>query len=468
MKKSASGPWFLGNTAGISYGRILRYFYPEFITALIVYFLPQFIDCYFICTLKSTELYAISGLVENLLSIFTKGAEGFLIGTVIISGYYNGLQEYQKAGQSFATAFWITLYAAIFAAIGLLCGVAFFYNLNHFSPHMIELGSPYLKIKAVGVFFMFAYFALVGFFRSVKNTFTPMAVFVFGNICFITFDYLLIFGKAGFPALGLLGSAIAYLLQYVIMSILMLGYLLTAKKYAAYKISLVSAKLDAKTTWKFLKTTIPVVIDKVSIAFAYNWLACCISPLGATAIASFSMIKLMERIAFVPAIAFSQIITFLVSNDIGKGNWDAIFGNIRKVVLLASAMVGIILIVGSLFPYVIVNFYGCAPEMCNLVSAVFPSLSILVMFDLMQLILSGVLRGAGDVKTVMITRLIVIFGYFIPMTYVLPLLPVQTVAAKMLLMYVTFLMGNAFMTIVYAICLKKNYWNKRNERNLRD
>lgn len=468
MKKISAFRWLFDDTAGISYSRILRYFYPEFITALIIYFLPQFIDCYFICNLKSTDLYAISGIVENLLGMFTKCAEGLLIGTVIISGYFNGLQEYKKAGQSFVDAFWITVSISLCVSLALYFGVVLFYRFNNFSPEMIKLGVPYLEIKAIGVFFLFFYFSLVGFFRSVKNTFTPMIIFVIGNICFVLSDYVLIFGKFGFPQLGLLGSAVAYLIQYFLMSCLMLIYILYAAEYKKYEISLYPKKIEAKRIFQFLRVSFPVVLDKISIAFAYVWLGACMSQLGSTAGASFSMIKLMERIAFVPAIAFSQIITFLVSNDLGRGKWDDIHGNIKKVVLLSSSMVGTILLIGSIWPYVIVRFYGCTGEMCYLVAAVFPSLSILVMFDLLQLILSGALRGAGDVQTVMVTRLIVIAGYFIPITYGIALLPLQTVASKMLVTYAAFLIGNGLMTIVYIIRLKQDHWKKQNIKVVND
>ena len=55
---------------GQSYVSILRYFFPEFITALILYSLPYFIDCYFIAHLKSTDSYTIATVVDNVLNLF--------------------------------------------------------------------------------------------------------------------------------------------------------------------------------------------------------------------------------------------------------------------------------------------------------------------------------------------------------------------------------------------------------------
>ena len=63
--------WNLG--AGESFKDIAyKYFYPEFITAFILYFLPVFIDAYFIGHLKSSSLYTISGIVDNFLNLFVK------------------------------------------------------------------------------------------------------------------------------------------------------------------------------------------------------------------------------------------------------------------------------------------------------------------------------------------------------------------------------------------------------------
>ncbi|MBI2352727.1 MATE family efflux transporter [Candidatus Dependentiae bacterium] len=453
--------WLFADQAGISYKKILRYFYPEFVTSLIVYFLPQFIDCYFICNLKSTDLYAISGIVENLLGVFTKCAEGLLIGTVVISGYFNGLHDYKNAGKSFTYGFWATIIIGFCFSLALYLGVMLFYKFNSFSPEMIALGIPYLRVKAIGIFFLFFYFALVGFFRSVKNTFTPMVVFFIGSCVFIVSDYLFIFGKCGLPQFGLLGSAVAYVIQYVLMSCLMLFYLIFSKAYKKYEISFLIRHIEYSRFWSFIKISIPTMIDKTSIAFAYVWLGSCIFKLGTTSAAAFSMIKLMERIAFVPAIAFSQIITFLVSNDLGNRQWVDIYANIKKVVLLASMMVGAILIIGLLWPSLIVHFYKCSPEICSLVEIIFPSLSVLVMFDLLQLILSGALRGAGDVKMVMITRLIVIFCYFIPMTYVINWFSFSTIALKILVTYATFLSGNALMVIIYMIRWNQNDWKNK-------
>ena len=125
-----------------------------------------------------------------------------------------------------------------------------------------------------------------------------MVVFACGAVVFVIVDYILIFGACGMPQLFLLGSAVASVVQYVFMSIVMLLYILYTSKHKKYEISILHAKLNWCRIGKLLWVCIPVVIDKVSISFAYAWLGSCMSHLGATAGAAFSCVKMMERFAF--------------------------------------------------------------------------------------------------------------------------------------------------------------------------
>lgn len=446
---------------GLPYKSILKYFFPEWITALIVYFLPYFIDCLFICNLNSTSTYAVSGISDNFLTMFLKAAEGLPIGIVIVAGYFNGRNEFQKAGQAFVDAFWLVVTVGAILSAGLYGSVQFVCAFNNFSPEMIAQGIPYLKIKSLAIFFMFVYFSLVGFLRAIKNTFVPMLVFILGSIVFVLVDYILIFGKLGFPEMGLMGSAIASLSQYFIMCVVMFVYLLFSKNNQTYKISFLNHELSWQRSKHLLLTSLPVVVDKVSIAFAYAWLGSCMSHLGAQAGAAFACIKMMERFAFLPAIASAHIVTFLVSNDLGKSDWKSIYGNIKKIIIISTLFVGLILIIGSLWPMWFVSFFDKNGDFGSMVGIIFPALSVLILIDLLQLILSASLRGVGDVNTVMITRVTIISCFFIPATYVISYMTFSHMVYKMLVTYAAFLSGNGLMTLVYIYRLRQDHWKRQ-------
>lgn len=434
---------------------ILRYFLPEFITALILYSLPYFVDCYFIAHLKSTEIYTISGVVDNVLNFFVKIAEGLSIGIVALAGYYNGLQKHKDVGKSFIDALWVSIFIGGMISFMLYVGGYWVYKFFNFSDSVIQLGLPFLKIRAISMFLMFVCFACIGFFRSIKNSFIPMALFAIGSMVFIIFDYCLIFGHFGFEPLGLQGSAVAYLLQYAVMLLCAVGAIFYYNFHKQYSMNFFAGVSSSSDVLKLLALSLPIVVDKGIMAFAYIWLSKVLSCIGQHALANFAVIKLMERMAFLPAVAFSQVITFLVSNDIGNERWNDIRANIVKVLLLASIMVAILLLIGSMYPSEIIHLIDRNKEFGALAAQAFPILSVLVFFDLLQLILSGALRGAGDVQTVMLTRLSVICCYFVPISYMLSRLSISYDVLKFVLIYGSFFIGNVFMSIVYIKKLAK-------------
>lgn len=445
---------------GERYDRILRLFFPEFVIALLVYSLPLWVDAYFISCLKSTPTYGTLGVTNNLLHFVMKVAEGISVGTVILSGFYNGKQEFENVGRALRDAFWLTIIAGASIATFLYLGAAWIYSW-YVPEEMVAIGVPFLRLRAIGIFFMYVCYSFMGFLRGIKNTRVPMQIYIVGVMAFLIADYILIFGHCGSPALGLTGSAIASVIQYVVMTMYAATYVLTNKEYHMYGINLMSSIFDHAQLKRLLQLSWPVVLDKATLAAAYIWLAAMFKKLGVYAVATFCVVKDMERLAFLPAIACAQVITLLVSNDYGQQNWKGIKSNIKKIAFLASSMVFAILIILVSFPEQVIGLFDHQREFTPLAAAVFPFLSILVFCDLVQLVLSGALRGAANVRMVMLTRLIVCGGYFVPISYVFSILPIESVALKFILIYGSFYFGNALMSIVYIYRLRSEEWKKK-------
>jgi MATE family multidrug resistance protein len=461
QKKNLISSYWYGITDhvyGERYGTIVRYFIPEFITNLMLYTLPLWMDAFFISHLASTSTYATLGVTNGVLHLMIKIAEAFSIGTVVLSGQFNGSQAYKKVGQTMQSAFWLTCMTGILFAGLLYIGAPFIYAWYGVAPDIIAQGVPYLRLRSLGVLFMFTCLAFIGFLKGIKNTRSPMKIFMFGATVFVISDYFFVFGIGPIPAMGLQGSALASVLQYGSMLAVACGYVVCNAKNRQYGIRLFSTFRDLSHVKQLLEISWPVMLDKVTFALAYIWLGKMIAPMGTTCVAAYCAVRDIERFAFLPAIACAQIITFLVSNDYGAGRWDHIKTNIKKVIFVASSVVVVILIGIMCWSQEILAAFDKKGEFGEVVMYVLPMLSILVFFDLIQLILSGALRGIGNGRRVLMVRLAVFSCYFVPLSYTLAQLPITDVSLKFMLVYGSFYIGNALMSIIYINQFRKDEW----------
>lgn len=464
MKKKIFASYVYGirdKDHGDSYSTILGYFLPEFITGMVLYSILYLADARWVADLKSTSTYATLGITNTMLHFIVKLAEGLSVGTIIVSGFYNGKEQFKDVGRTIANAFWVTCITGGFIAFLLYSGAYWIYYLYGVPPKMIQLGVPFLRLRAISVFFMFVYFAIVGFLRGIKKPRIPMQIFLLGGITFLFFDYALIFGKFGFPEMKLQGSAAASVIQYGVMLVAGIAYILFDEDNRKYGITLFDGMLSWNRINEILQLSWPVMLDKATFAAAYLWLGAMINPMGKYAIASFTVIKDLERLAIQPAAAFAQVITFVVSNSYGMHDWDGIKSNIKKIVFMASMFVFSILFVFSLWPDYFIHIFDQKDKFTVFSAKVFPILSVLVFFDLLQLILSGALRGAANVKIVMWSRLAICIFYFMPVSYYFSTLPMENMTLKFLLVYGSFYCGSGLMSIIYIYRFRGERWKQK-------
>ena len=238
---------------GERYGRIIRYFIPEFITAMTLYSALYLIDAWFVADLKSTTTYATLGVTNVLMHFIVKLAEGISVGTIVLGGRYNGTGKYKEVGRALRDSFWINCFVGAGIASILYFGAYWIYYFYGVPEEMILEGVPFLRLRALGVFFTCIYFSFIGFMRGVKNTKTPMRIFIAGGALFVALDYLLIFGKFGFPRLGLMGSAIATVVQYAFMMLCAMASVVLRKQNRKYGIQLFSLFNSGSQVWNLIK-----------------------------------------------------------------------------------------------------------------------------------------------------------------------------------------------------------------------
>jgi Na+-driven multidrug efflux pump len=237
-------------------------------------------------------------------------------------------------------------------------------------------------------------------------------------------------------------------------------YIMFNPEYKKYFKRVFFTICNYKEILKIANLSWPIIIDKTSFALSYVWLAKMIAGMGTYAITTYDVVKNLERFAFLPAMAFAQIVTFLVSNRLGSNDPDGASANIKKILFLSISSVGACLIVMCLNATYLVSFFDPRGNFTAFAATVFPLISMFVVFDLIQVTLAGALRGAGDVRAVMWTRFLVTVFVFGPAAWIVALLPISNMVLKFSLIYSTYYLSNGTMAFIFLHRALGHKWQK--------
>ena len=447
---------------------LFSYFFPELITVGILYIGLEIINFRFLACTDQVMCNATFFISNSLFHFITKIAEGFSVGLVILCGNYNGMKDYKKSGKILADAFWTTALVGTLVSVLLYLGAHNIYSFFEVPPEIVKLGVPYLRVRSIGVFFGFIYFAIIGFLRAIKSPHIAMYIFMLGAIVYIFFDYALIFGVWGFPAMGLQGSAWASVIQYGVMLSIALIYILLHSDIRKYCINIFS-KIELSNITHLLCVSWPIMIDKASLALCPIWLnkmIGCTAKLTSVADGqlmydSLTVLKTMERVGMLPALAFAQVITYLVSNDVKIRPFRHVKNTIKKVLYISCCLVGVCTFIFCIKPHFFLSILHKEKAYNYLIAYTLPLLALLIISDVVQLVLSAALRGAAEVQTVMTTRLIGTILFFIPLAYGITLLPINNHLYTFLLLYSSIHISYALMSCAYISRFKWGYWPEK-------
>jgi len=448
------------NQSGDSIKDILLYWLPELVSAAILVSLPPMIDSWIMSRLGSTTLYGAMAMGTNFLHTLIKLAESIPVAAIAVMGRHNGAQDYEKCGESLGDTFWTTVLFGLTQFSFILVAATSIYRWLNVPEEMVAHGAHFLQLRSFGVLLIFMCLGLLAFMRAVKNTRMPMLINLIGIAVFIFTDYSLVLGKFGMPRLELLGSALATTVQYAVMNTLALTYILTNPDYKKYFKHMFFSIFSIKRALHILNLSWPIMIDKMSIAMSYVWLSKMLAPMGAMAIVTYDVVKNLERFAFLPVMASAGIITFLVSNRLGAHDGEGAMGNIRKVFLLTYCTVIPALLILCVKAPFFISFFDPKNQFTAFASTVLPIISLLVILDFTQVVLAAALRGAGDVRTVMLTRLVCCFCFFVPVSWLLAQIPGISTTLRFTLVYGSFYITTGLIGLRFWYRIKSRRWQK--------
>jgi putative MATE family efflux protein len=330
------------------------------------------------------------------------GAVG--IGVVALLARSVGAGDKDEAGRILKQSLLVgALFSAVLSVVGILSSRAIFRALGS-EPEVVEQGSRFLNVLFMGLVPMALGFFISAGLRGAGDTRTPMFVAIGMNLVNIILQYVLIFGKFGFPELGVIGSALGIVISFVMASITLL--LLFPLKMSVIPMRLRGWGIQWGTVWRILRIGIPTALEWEMVQIGLIVFISIVNGYGTTAAAAYVIGITIFPFAQLPAFAFATATTTLVGQSLGAESIiraEASFRQNMRLAFVLMAFFGAFLFLAA--GVIIQNIFPSDnPETIRL--AVFYVRLIAITQPLMAIgfTVSGGLRGAGDTVPPMIAQ----------------------------------------------------------------
>lgn len=337
-----------------SYKRILAIALPILVSVLMEQLIGM-TDTAYLGRVGEVELGAAALGGIAYIVVFMLGL-GFSIGVQIIIGRRNGEGAYTTIGSVFYHGlFFLLLLSLVLVAFVFFFGDRLMNSLIS-SPEIASASDIYLTWRMAGIPFAFITLVFRAFYIGTTNTRTltlNSLVMVLSNV---VFNYVLIFGKFGFPALGIQGAAIGSALAEIVSFLFFLVY--TSRRIDCAKYA-----LNAMPRFRFgiLKNvfdlSVWIMIQNFLSLGTWFIFFLAIEHLGQHDLAATNIIRNVSAFTFMTLVAFGSTISTLVSNFIGQGNDDSVMPMIHRVMKLTFLILVPVILLIATFSYNVLNIF---------------------------------------------------------------------------------------------------------------
>ena len=331
-------------------------------------FITQFVgllDNLMVGQVGTSEMTGVS-LANQLLFVFNLGVFGSLSGVSIFATQYYGAKNKDGYQESFRFKWIITcIIFLITTSIFLLFSeqlLSIFINSQEgedANPALVLLhGKQYLWIMLVGNLAFVIKEIYASSLREMKETFVPMISGVIAILVNLVFNYLLIFGKFGFPTLGIEGAAIATVISRFVEMFVIIIYVQIKKEKFNYFKGIFKGKVHFSFVKKVMPKTLLLLTNEVLWALGLTLILSCYGIRGLDFVASFNICNTINNVFITVGTSLGNATAIILGNKIGKNDIEGAKSDSYKILFFA-------LVVSLVFTGVMILTSKALPNLYN-------------------------------------------------------------------------------------------------------
>ncbi len=386
------------------------------------------IDDIMVGKIGTTELAAVS-LGNSFLFIAMSLGIGFSTAITPLVAEADGERNVAKGKAAFKHGLFLcTLLGTVLFGL-ILLSKPLMYHMKQ-PAEVVTLAIPYLEIVAFSLIPMIMFQAFKQFSDGLSQTKYAMWATLLANVINVVLNYLLIYGKFGFPELGIVGAAIGTLISRVVMLLFIWVLLKSREKFKPYITNLNFLVIKKAVIKKILSLGVPSALQmffEVAIFTAGIWLS---GVLGSNAQAANQIALKLSSLTFMVGMGLSVAATIRVGNQKGLQNFKELrrvaFSVFLLTLFIEIIFAGIFVAFHNIFPDLFVNYNNIADlsntmEVVKTASVLLLIAAVFQISDGIQVVVLGALRGLQDVK---IPTVLIFIAYWVvgfPISYYLGL-----------------------------------------------
>jgi len=357
------------------------------------------VDVLMLGQLGEAEIAAV-GVAARATFVSTIMLVGMSAGGALLSAQYWGAGDREGVRGSTALTWLMSMIFALFTVVLFVVFPSDIMALTTDSQVVNELGSQYLVITSFSMCAIACVNSMSVGLRAMHKPGISTFFSGIGIVSNIVLNWILIFGKLGFPALGIQGAALATLLSGVIEVACLYGYLYSKKHLLAFGFADLRKVIELNNVIRFLKLSLPTTFNFLAWSgglFVYHAI---MGQTGVQGLAALSVMTPVESISLSLLIGLSNAAAVLIGNQLGAKQYEAVYYQALGVIgvnfITAIFMAGILYL--AQIP-ILNSFSALTDETRALVEKFMLILTFGIMLrSVPMVVIVGILRAGGDVK----------------------------------------------------------------------
>ena len=366
----------------------------------------------------SVDELAASSFVNNVMNLFILTELGFATGMTPMIGADNGTGNIKGIGITVKNGLMTN---GIIGGISIILLTIIYFCLDHFgqAPELMPYIKPYFAIIGISTLFALGFNVLKQFTDGICRPMISMALLMIGNLLNIFGNWVLIYGKLGFPEMGLTGAGISTLVSRALILLVFVVFIFKSKKMNEYARAFKEELLSRGEMKTVFKMGYPVGIQMALESSTFTFAAVMAGWLGVIQLAAHQVVITISQLFFLMMQGLSFAVSILVSNAFGRKDLGSVHEYARKGYFMTLGISATLSVLLYCFRYQAAGIFTDSPEVSAMAVSLFFLLFAYQFGDGLQLCFANVLRGIQDVRPIMYAAFVSYYLIAIPSAYVL-------------------------------------------------